>query len=693
VPRVRPRALDPLPRDRLLIATGNAGKLEEFKQLLEPLSIDIISADDQVLRPEGPLPHVEETADDFIGNALLKAASACRHSGLSSLADDSGLAVDALDGAPGVHSARYAGPDADPQRNLELLLENLAEVDNDARQAAFHCAIVLCGPLAEGPGCKRTDDGLAWRAFVGSVEGRILRQAVGDGGFGYDPIFHHDGLGLSFAEASPTAKHATSHRGRAFERLGACVLALQDGRSRGEAPLFVRRIGLQAMAAALDGVLRQGLRYADKALETALGDRPMLGARERLAVSEVVWYALRNLGRLALARAALLGEAGPPSTIDPRTLPPSDAALLAALVLADLDPNGAPLQHRGGAGDSALDALAGRDKGLDDLLPQDRKRLARALRAAGSRLNADDGVAAQALLLGHHPDFVQACREQLGPEHATAALGYQDHKGPLTARINPASGDRDRLAATLLDLGVRSAPAPDLAHALLCLRNTRITALPGFAAGEFEIQDAGSQAIAAAVQARPGERVADWCAGAGGKTLALAAQMGGRGVLVALDVHRGRLAECKRRLLRAGVDQVVVRHHADRVRGNEPKKGFDAVLVDAPCSSSGALRRTPELRWHLDGDWLGRFPDQQLAILRQAAGRVRRGGRLIYATCSILNAENEEVVRRFLADASGWQLVDERRQGPADASYMATGPLPAVGPDGFYHATLVHTHD
>ncbi len=675
------------------MATGNLGKLTEFKALFAPWSIETIGPDDLDAASCGPLPEVEETAEDFIGNALLKASAACRHSGLSALADDSGLAVEAIDGAPGVRSARFAGPEADPQRNLELLLETLAEVEDHRRQAAFHCALVLCGPLADGPGCRRTDDGLAWRAFVGSVQGRILRQPRGEGGFGYDPIFHHEGLGLSFAEASAEAKHTVSHRGHAVSRLGACVLALQDRRSRKQAPLFVRRVGLQAMAAALDGVLSRGLRYADKALESALAERPMLGARERLAVAEVVWYALRNLGRLALARVALVGEEGAPSSVDPRQLHPSDSPLLAALVLADLDPEGSPLVHRGGAGVSALDALVGRDTDLERLLPQSRKRLARGLRAASSRLKVDEGAAALALASGHHPDFVQACREQLGPDHAQTALAYQDHKGPLTTRTNPASGDRGRLATTLLGLGVRSAPTPELPHGLLCLRNTRITTLPEFTSGQFEIQDAGSQAIAAAVAAQPGERIADWCAGAGGKTLALAADMKGRGVLVALDVHRGRLAECKRRLLRAGVDQVVVRHHADRVRGNEPKKGFDAVLVDAPCSSSGALRRTPELRWHLDADWLGRFPDQQLAILRQAAYRVRRGGRLIYATCSILPAENEQVVRRFLTDAPGWTLIRECRQGPANADFMATGPLPTVGPDGFYHAILFREDD
>jgi len=672
-----------------LVATTNAGKLAEFSKLLSDQAVEVVGPDSL----DTQLPEVEENAENFVGNALLKAVSGFRHSGLSTLADDSGLVVDALDGAPGVHSARFAGAEADDATNMTLLLERMADVPAAGRLAAFECALVLCGPLAEGPGCRRTEDGLPWRAFTGRVRGTLLQAPRGEGGFGYDPIFFHEGLGKTFAEAAPEAKHGVSHRGRAAARLSATVLGLQDARSRGAAPLFVRRLGLEAMAAAFDIALTRNLRYADKAMEAALGDRPMLGARERAAVAEVVWHGLRNLGRLALARAALGRDAGDPETMDPRELSPSNAPLLAVLALADLDPAGAPLDHRGGSGASALDAFASRDTGLDDRLPQSRKRLARALRAAQNRLASDDGPAAQALVMGHHPDFVAACRQQLGPAHADAALRYQDQRGPLTVRINPARGDRQHIVRTLAKVGVRTTAAPGLAHGLLCLRNTRITALPEFAAGHFEIQDAGSQAIAQAVDAQPGETVADWCAGAGGKTLALAAAMAGRGVLVAMDVHHRRLAECSRRLRRAGLDRVIVRHHADRPHRAEPDGGFDAVLVDAPCSSAGALRRTPELRWHLDAQWLGRFADQQLAILRQAAVAVRPGGRLIYATCSILPAENEQVIRRFLDEATDWQLTNEGRQGPADADFMATGPLSAVGPDGFYHARLTRDHD
>ena len=682
----------PLKPTRVVVATSNAGKLLEFESLFAPLAIDVLGAAALSVEGCGPLPPVAETAPDFVGNALLKAASAHRHCGLDALADDSGLVVAALDGAPGVRSARFAGEGADDASNTALLLERLAPFGAEERGAAFQCALVLCGPLAEGPGCRYTEDGLPWRAFVGAVQGRIVAEPRGENGFGYDPVFFHEGLGVTFAEAEPAQKQAVSHRGLAFVELRACTLALQEARARGDRPLFLRRLGLDAIAAALQTTLAREVRYADRALEAALGERPGLGAKERSAVADVTWHALRNLGRLALAARALVGGQNRVDDLDPRRMPPHMGGLLAVLALADLDPQGRPLCQKGGAGASALDELAKRDKQLDARLPHGRKRLAKGLRAATARLEHDTELAAEALASGHQPAFVRACRAQLGETHAAAALGYLDARGPLTLRLNPDRDDRQTVLAQLEGLAVRAAPAPGLVDGLICMRNARVTALPSFAAGAFEIQDAGSQAVAKAVGARPGELVGDWCAGAGGKTLALAADMAGTGRLIALDVHRRRLSECSRRLKRAGHDWVEVRHHSE-VADDADLPLFDAILVDAPCTSSGALRRTPELRWHLDTGWLSRLPDQQLGILLRASGKVRVGGRLVYATCSILRDENETLIGRFLAGQPGWKLVDESRIGPANGDWLARGPLPAVGPDGFYHATLVRTDD
>ncbi len=177
---------------KIFVATHNAHKLREISQILPGLEV---AADD----PEG----VEETAPDFVGNAFIKVrAIAARHPGAWCMADDSGLEVDALDGAPGVRSARYAGEPSDSARNNALLLKNLEGASD--RSAHFTCAIALIAP-----------DGTEHLA-VGRCFGKIALSPSGAGGFGYDPLFLPEGFATSFAELSADAKNAISHRGRAL---------------------------------------------------------------------------------------------------------------------------------------------------------------------------------------------------------------------------------------------------------------------------------------------------------------------------------------------------------------------------------------------------------------------------------------------------------------------------------------------
>jgi len=666
----------------LVFATGNQGKLRELAAM-SGNGVEVLGKA-EVRETRGvELEDVVEDADTFIGNALLKAASARRLTGLDAVADDSGLAVAALDGAPGVYSARFAGEQGDPQANMDLLLERMTDVADERRGAAFHCALVLAGPLAEGPGCGRTEDGIAWRAFVGRTDGTITRARVGSGGFGYDPIFLSTPLGQTFGEADAQAKHRVSHRGAAFRQLTAYLDAARVQQAASGRPLFIRRVGLNALARAFDGVLQSGLRYADKAMEASLREHPELGGKERAAVAHLYWHGLRRLDRLSLAVAAVRTRKSAPSP-DPRALSGRDAGVLAALVAADVDPGGAPLVHRGGAGESALQALLKRDKHFENAMPAPPAVLARGLSKASGAAEASrtqDGTRG-----GYHPDFERACREQLGDEHALMALDYLDTRGPLTLRVNPRRATIEEVQAELMSAGIRTVPTGPTA--LTCTGSARVTTTDGFRGGHFEIQDAGSQDIAHALAARPGDTIIDWCAGAGGKTLAIAATMKGKGRLVAADIHGGRLSECRRRLRRAGERSVEVLGHRDGEVRDDRLPLADAVLVDAPCSSSGALRRSPELRWRLDADWLGRFPAQQLAILQRAARHVRPSGRLVYATCSIMGAENEGVRAAFLDANPGWALASEHRVGPADPAWLRTKPLAAIGPDGFYFAVL-----
>jgi XTP/dITP diphosphohydrolase len=190
-------------RPRWVIATGNGGKIREFRALLEGCALELVPQSEFKLA--GP----PETATSFVENALIKARYAAAHSGLPAIADDSGLLVDALAGAPGIHSARFAGADADDAANVRKLLELLRDFPADARGAHFHCVIVaLRGPEDPVPIIAE-----------GRWQGRIQVQPAGSGGFGYDPVFYDPSLGATAAELDAPTKNRVSHRGRALAAL------------------------------------------------------------------------------------------------------------------------------------------------------------------------------------------------------------------------------------------------------------------------------------------------------------------------------------------------------------------------------------------------------------------------------------------------------------------------------------------
>lgn len=188
---------------RLVLASGNAGKLREFAQLLGPLGCQVFPQSDFAVS------EVEESGLTFVENALLKAREASRVSGLPALADDSGLEVDALEGAPGIYSARYAGEPKSDARNNAKLLEALAEVPEGARDARYWCVLVYL---------RHPEDPVPL-IVQRSWEGQILAHPRGEGGFGYDPLFWLPDQGMSAAELSAAEKNRLSHRGRALQAL------------------------------------------------------------------------------------------------------------------------------------------------------------------------------------------------------------------------------------------------------------------------------------------------------------------------------------------------------------------------------------------------------------------------------------------------------------------------------------------
>ena len=186
---------------KLLIATKNPGKVREYRELLADLPFDVLSLADVGIDAD-----VEETGETFEENALLKARAYAQLSGLLTWADDSGLAVDALGGWPGVHSARHAGPGATDADRIDILLERLADASPEDRAAAFHCVVAIATP-----------EGRAWTT-AGMCSGVIIDDPAGSGGFGYDPVFFVPELGKTFAQLTSAEKNAISHRGIAARK-------------------------------------------------------------------------------------------------------------------------------------------------------------------------------------------------------------------------------------------------------------------------------------------------------------------------------------------------------------------------------------------------------------------------------------------------------------------------------------------
>lgn len=186
----------------IVLASGNIGKLRELSQILGPLGLKLIAQSDL------GVPEAEETGLSFVENAIIKARNAARHSGLPAIADDSGIEVDALHGAPGIYSSRYAGPDASDTENIEALLTAMQDVPEHERTARFQCVVVFM---------RHADDPTPL-ICQGSWQGQILHEPLGDDGFGYDPVFWVAETDCTAAELSAEQKHAISHRGKAMRQ-------------------------------------------------------------------------------------------------------------------------------------------------------------------------------------------------------------------------------------------------------------------------------------------------------------------------------------------------------------------------------------------------------------------------------------------------------------------------------------------
>ena len=295
------------------------------------------------------------------------------------------------------------------------------------------------------------------------------------------------------------------------------------------------------------------------------------------------------------------------------------------------------------------------------------------------------------------PDWATATLKKLYGDAFETQLAAMLLPAQLDLRVNTIKGSRERAQEWLAADNVETEPTPYSPWGLRTKGKPFMSATKAFHKGMVEIQDEGSQLIAYICGAKPGMRVLDYCAGSGGKTLGIAAAMEGKGMIVAMDNNTKRLEKGRRRYKKADIHNVEVRsleEEKHRKWLRRQKEAMDIVLVDVPCSSSGTWRRNPDLRWNWYGPTLDEIKSMQSDILERVADKVKVGGRLIYATCSLLPEENEEQVESFLKNHPEYKILpvvdvwpDDGAPCPVEGEYLRLTPRDHQT-DGFFTAVL-----
>lgn len=401
-------------------------------------------------------------------------------------------------------------------------------------------------------------------------------------------------------------------------------------------------------------VLREILRFtgpADGTLSRYFREHPRLGGRERGVIAEAIYGLLRNKSVYTN-----FSESGTGSPMRRLTL----------LGLADA---------------VGVDSLGGLSEEeiiwLQRVMQIDRSHLPVAMKS-------------------NMPHWLwQKLLNKFGEEESLQLAEALNTPAALDLRVNTLKGNRDEVIAVLAQAPIIAEPTPYSANGLRIKKKPSIQNLPLFKDGTIEVQDEGSQLLAQLLGAKRGEMVADFCAGAGGKTLALGAFMRNTGRLYAFDISEKRLARLKPRLARSGlsnVHPVLIAHEKDakikRLAGK-----LDRVLVDAPCSGLGTLRRNPDVKWRQTEEGIAELNAKQIAILSSAARLLKSGGRLVYATCSMLEEENEMIVQAFLAAHPDYTLIPASQVLAEQKVHLDTGDYLKLFPhlhqtDGFFAAVM-----
>jgi 16S rRNA (cytosine967-C5)-methyltransferase len=403
------------------------------------------------------------------------------------------------------------------------------------------------------------------------------------------------------------------------------------------------------------GLLLELEKPADAQLSAFFRNYPNFGPRERSFIAEAVYGVLRRLRSLQLLAA-----------------PPTPRRLLLAW-----------LARHGGRNMREFEAL-------EDKAQLDKAELEWLRSLKGAKL--EDQPEAVRLDL---PDWLHERLAAQYGEHLPTLMDSLNSAAPLDLRVNPLQATRDEVLVQFNREGVVAAATPLSPLGMRLQGKPALQKHPLFLDGSVEVQDEGSQLLGLMLAPKRGEMVCDFCAGAGGKTLLLGALMRGSGRLYAFDTSEKRLGKMKPRLVRSGLQNVqalLIAHERDaKVKRLAGK--FDRVLVDAPCSGLGTLRRNPDLKWRQTPESVAELTQIQHNILESAGRLVKAGGRLVYATCSLLVAENEDIVAAFLAAHPEFHLLPAGGVLAAQHIDLKMGDYLRLdtakhGTDGFFAAVM-----
>ncbi|MBF0367879.1 MAG: RsmB/NOP family class I SAM-dependent RNA methyltransferase [Magnetococcales bacterium] len=418
---------------------------------------------------------------------------------------------------------------------------------------------------------------------------------------------------------------------------------------------------------------------ADRVLSRFFREHPQLGKRDRNQVGDLVFGVLRH--------KRLLEHLAQSETLVDLAAAVQGGALVSVSALDDPHPSPTPAVATPAVFDA--DASADIPPGSDSVV---------ASQAPPLSVADSDFSSLKPWLRYSLPDWLwQGFVAQLGEAEAMGLAASLNQPAPVDLRVNLLKISRDQVLGELEAAGLAPLPTPHSPEGIRLASRYPLGGLSVYQSGGVEVQDEGSQLVGFLVDPQPGETIVDLCAGGGGKSLHLASLMQGKGRILACDRDSRRLKALKPRLKRSGIRIIrtqPLRHERDPCLRPYTLKAH-RVLVDAPCSGTGTLRRHPEIKWRLTPDQVEAFHARQCALLGAGAALVRPGGRLVYATCSLLSRENDQVAAAFLKEHPQFRLLDASRILAAEGIQGLSSSEPYLnllphrsGSDGFFVAVF-----